>query len=236
MDFILPFKVGDLVESRTFSPGFRGAWFRSKISLMCVRQGHLECFLEYIDFPDEKKTWTRLYKIRPGYRKQKSSENRDIMIRPTFPRWYWENQIPDQHPKTDVMAIVSSPWKVGDFIEWWFTECYWSGKIIELLADDKVKIVLHDPPIGEGGFYDADCKNLRPALDWSLENGWSVPLSQEDGKCWYNARLVIEKTDTGNSSSDEENEPYSDVQEKELILPVTTLSYTHVFVQPSSLS
>ncbi|GJN13005.1 hypothetical protein PR202_ga31338 [Eleusine coracana subsp. coracana] len=100
------------------------------------------------------------------------------MIRPTFPQWYWENQIPDQHPKTDVMAIVSSPWKVGDLIEWWFTECYWSGKIIELLADDKVKIVLHDPPIGEGGFYDADCKNLRPALDWSLENGWSVPLSQ----------------------------------------------------------
>lgn len=65
------------------------------------------------------------------------------MIRPTFPQWYWENQIPDQHPKTDVMAIVSGPWKVGDLIEWWFTECYWSGKIIELLGNEKVKVILY---------------------------------------------------------------------------------------------
>jgi hypothetical protein len=34
MDFILPFKVGDLVESRSFTPGFRGAWFRSKVNLV----------------------------------------------------------------------------------------------------------------------------------------------------------------------------------------------------------
>ncbi|TVU20770.1 hypothetical protein EJB05_30366, partial [Eragrostis curvula] len=207
MDFILPFKVGDIAESRSFSPGFRGAWFRSKISQMSVRQGHLECLLEYIDFPDEKKKWTRLYKVRPGCRKQKSSENRDIMIRPSFPQWYWENQIPDQIPKTDVIAVVSSPWKVGDLIEWWYTECYWSAKIIELLGDEKVKITLHEPPIGEGGCYDADCKDLRPALDWSLEKGWSAPLSQENGKCWYTARLITQKTDTGSSSSDEDDAP-----------------------------
>jgi hypothetical protein len=41
-----------------------------------------------------------------------------------------------------------------------------------------LQIVLHEPPIGEGGFYDADCKDLRPALEWSLEKGWLVPLSQ----------------------------------------------------------
>lgn len=62
------------------------------------------------------------------------------MLRPSFPQWYWENKKPDQLPKTDVVAIVSSPWKVGALIEWWYTDCYWTGKIIELLGDDKVKV------------------------------------------------------------------------------------------------
>lgn len=63
-----------------------------------------------------------------------------IMVRPTFPLWYWENEKPDQLPKTDVVAIVSGPWKVGDLIDWLYTNCYWTGKIIELLGDDKVKV------------------------------------------------------------------------------------------------
>ncbi|CAN6354134.1 unnamed protein product [Urochloa humidicola] len=193
MDIMLPFKVGDTVESRSFSLGFRGAWFRSKICLMCIRQGHLECLLEYLDFTDEKKTWTRLYKLPPGSRKRKSSESRMIM--------------------TNVVAIVSSPWKVGDLVEWWYTDCYWNGKIVELLGDDKVKIALHEEPIGEGGYYDADCKDLRPALDWSLEKGWSVPLSQENGKSWYTAQLIIQSTDSGSSSSDEDIEPSCDGEE-----------------------
>ncbi|XP_062211369.1 uncharacterized protein LOC133912568 [Phragmites australis] len=214
MDILLPFKVGDIVESRSFSPGYRGAWFRSKILIMCIRQGHLECLLEYVDFPDEKNTWTRLYKIPPGCRKQKSNGSRMIMLRPSFPQWYWENKKPDQLPKTDVVAIVSSPWKVGALIEWWYTDCYWTGKIIELLGDDKVKITLHEQPIGEGGCYDADCKDLRPALGWSLEKGWSVPLSQENGKNWYTAQLITQRTDTGSSSSDEDIEQSCDGKEE----------------------
>jgi len=213
MDIMLPFKVGDTVESRSFSLGFRGAWFRSKICLFCIRQGHLECLLEYLDFTDEKKTWTRLYKVPPGSHKRKSSESRMIMIRPTFPQWYLEHEKPDQLPEASVVAIVSTPWKVGDLIEWWYTDCYWTGKIIELLGDDKVKIALHEEPLGEGGYYDADCKDLRPALDWSLEKGWSVPLSQENGKSWYTAQLIIESTDSGSSSSDEDIEQSCDGEE-----------------------
>nr|CAB3446347.1 unnamed protein product [Digitaria exilis] len=222
MDIVLPFKVGDTVESRFFSLGFRGAWFRSKINLMCIRQGHLECLLEYLDFTDEtyrflfpltEKTWTPLYKVPPASRKRKSSENRMIMLRPTFPQWYLEHEKPDELPKANVVAIVSNPWKVGDLIEWWYADCYWTGKIIELLGDDKVKIALHDEPIGEGGHYDADCKDLRPALDWSLENGWSVPLSQENGNSWYTAQLIIQNTDSGSSSSDEAIEQSCDGEE-----------------------
>ena len=65
------------------------------------------------------------------------------MVRPTFPRWYLEHEKPDQLPEANVVAIVSTPWKVGDLIEWWYTDCYWTGKIIELLGDDKVKVKTH---------------------------------------------------------------------------------------------
>jgi hypothetical protein len=34
MDLMLPFKVGDIAESRSFSLGYRGAWFRSKVHLV----------------------------------------------------------------------------------------------------------------------------------------------------------------------------------------------------------
>ncbi|PUZ56762.1 hypothetical protein GQ55_5G360500 [Panicum hallii var. hallii] len=136
-----------------------------------------------------------------------------IMVRPTFPQWYLEHEKPDQLPEANVVAVVSSPWKVGDLIEWWYTDCYWTGKIIELLGDNKVKIALHEEPLGEGGYYDADCKDLRPALDWSLEKGWSVPLSQENGKSWYTAQLIIQSTDSESSSSDQDIEQSCDGEE-----------------------
>ena len=31
MDLILPFKIGDLIEAKSFVDGFKGAWFRSKV-------------------------------------------------------------------------------------------------------------------------------------------------------------------------------------------------------------
>lgn len=65
------------------------------------------------------------------------------MVRPTFPQCYWENEKPNQLPKTHAVAIVTGPWKVGDLIDWWYTDCYWTGKIIELLGDDKVKVILN---------------------------------------------------------------------------------------------
>ncbi|KQK04410.1 hypothetical protein BRADI_2g13380v3 [Brachypodium distachyon] len=30
-------------------------------------------------------------------------------------------------------------WKVGDLVDWWYTGCFWTGKITELLGDDKFK-------------------------------------------------------------------------------------------------
>uniref|UniRef100_A0A8R7PWY7 Agenet-like domain-containing protein n=1 Tax=Triticum urartu TaxID=4572 RepID=A0A8R7PWY7_TRIUA len=143
MDLILPFKVGDVVETRSYNVGYRGAWFRCKITDMCIRSGHMECQVEYIDYPDERRKWNRLFKIPPKCRNQKASQNREIMLRPPFPRWCWENDIAELGPQTDVVAVVSSPWKVGDLIDWWYTDCFWTGKITELMSDDKVKVIIY---------------------------------------------------------------------------------------------
>ena len=32
----LPFKVGQLAEAKSFLQGFRGAWFRCKVSILCL--------------------------------------------------------------------------------------------------------------------------------------------------------------------------------------------------------
>ncbi|XP_047083503.1 uncharacterized protein LOC124694576 [Lolium rigidum] len=213
MDLILPFKVGGVVELRSFDAGYRGAWFRCKISDMCIRNGHMEYQVEYMDYPEEKRSWSRLYKVPPKYRRKagrKAGQNRELMLRPPFPPWCRDNDIPEHGQKMDVLAVVSSPWKVGDLIDWRHTSCFWTGKITELLGDDKAMIVCPEIPLGEGGCYEVDLDDLRPALDWSLEKGWSAPLSKENGECWYTARLVTENPDTGSSSSDEDIEQSDD--------------------------
>ncbi|XP_037470056.1 uncharacterized protein LOC119342784, partial [Triticum dicoccoides] len=178
MDLLLPFKVGDAIETRSYGAGYRGAWFRGKLTDMRIREGHLECQVEYIDYPDEKRRWSRLYKVPPKCRNQKAGQNREIMLRPRFPQWCWENDILEHWPQTDIVAVVSSPWNVGDLIDWWYNDCFWTGKIIEFLGEDKVMIICPEIPIGEGGCWAADTKDLRPVLDWSLLEGWSTPLSQ----------------------------------------------------------
>lgn len=41
-----------------------------------------------------------------------------------------------------------------------------------------LQIELLKPPVGEGGTYEAFYKDLRPLLDWSPEQGWTVPNSE----------------------------------------------------------
>lgn len=37
MDLLLPYKIGDLAESKSFLNGYRGAWFRCKVRPPCLR-------------------------------------------------------------------------------------------------------------------------------------------------------------------------------------------------------
>ncbi|KAF0923170.1 hypothetical protein E2562_003383 [Oryza meyeriana var. granulata] len=166
--------------------------------------GDLEYFLEYVDYPDEEKTWTKVFEKNPAYGKRNSNASRECMLRPSFPELYRGDQVPEQLPKSNVIVSVCDTPKVGDLIEWLSEGSYWTAKITKLLSEDMVKVQLLKPPIGEGGCYPAYCKDIRPALDWFLEKGWTVPLSQANGRCWYAARLIHHRSDTQKSSSDEE--------------------------------
>ena len=40
------------------------------------------------------------------------------------------------------------------------------------------QVELLPPPLGEGKSYQASFCDLRPSLDWSVEDGWTVPTSK----------------------------------------------------------
>ncbi|KAJ9700584.1 hypothetical protein PVL29_006069 [Vitis rotundifolia] len=135
----LPFKVGQLAEARSFLQGFRGAWFRCKIKEISLRKGHIGHVLEYIDFPDEKLNWTKLYQ-KPQISNSKLKEKkRQLMVRPCFPSIYHVSQKPDINTIAKVMVLVNDVWKVGDEVDWWTDGCYWSGRVTQLLGYDKVR-------------------------------------------------------------------------------------------------
>ncbi|KAF3331978.1 Zinc-metallopeptidase [Carex littledalei] len=180
-------------ESKSFIKGYRGAWFRGKMKNIRTRRGFHECLLEYCDFPDEKTTWINFYGVSPkdpGELSDLKQRKRELMFRPSFPPFHKESEPPPLHLPGEVKVVVNDTWRVGDLVDLWCDECFWSGKIIKLDAVDLVEVELPEPPVGEGGVYKGVIKDLRPSLNWSLEKGWSVPLSQANGESWYTARLV----------------------------------------------
>ncbi|CAL5097054.1 unnamed protein product [Urochloa decumbens] len=200
MDLVLPFKIGDLAEYKSFLTGYRGAWFRCKVHNMRVNDsaGYLEYYLEYIDYTDPKE-WVRVFEKNPTCSNQ-------LMIRPCFPQWYYGHEVPGQFPDSDVTTIVDEAWKVGDLVDWFNQGCYWSVTIIKFLDEDMVEVKLPAPPIGEGERYRANCNDLRPTLEWSLIEGWTVPLSKAKRKSWHAARLLQHsKSESESSTSDEDS-------------------------------
>ncbi|XVE81778.1 hypothetical protein DITRI_Ditri15bG0093300 [Diplodiscus trichospermus] len=182
----LPFEVGQLVETRSFLAGYRGAWFRCKIKDIGQSNRALRYALEYIDFPDEKILWTRLY--------QKGSKAKNarltLMVRPQFPSLYRESQMPDVNTILEEVVIVNDVWKVGDLVDWWTDNCFWSGRITEKLGDEKFKIELPPPPVGEGSSYEVFGADLRPSLDWFVGEGWKLPIAKENKYHLCCARII----------------------------------------------
>ncbi|CAN6340557.1 unnamed protein product [Urochloa humidicola] len=206
MDLVLPFKIGDLAEYKSFLTGYRGAWFRCKIHNMRVNKsaGFMEYYLEYIDYTEEKNEWVRIFEKNRS--NQNSRESTQLMIRPSFPQWYYGHEAPEQFTDNDVAAIVDEAWKVGDLVDWFSEGCFWSGTITKLLDEDMMEVKLPAPPIGEGKRYHVNCNDVRPTLEWSLIEGWTVPLSKAKKKSWHAAHLLQHsKSESERSTSDEDS-------------------------------
>ncbi|KAL8515675.1 hypothetical protein ACS0TY_014378 [Phlomoides rotata] len=178
----LPFEVGDLAEARTFEEGFRGAWFRCKIIEIITGEGRL-VLLDYYDFPGEDLEWIGVYQVPPYPLEDAKGKHRELMIRPSYPPICNKKQMLHASEISEVTVVVDNSWKVGDLVDWCSHDCYWSGRIIQLLGDDRAKIELKPPPLGEGSDYDVFLKDVRPSLDWSPEHGWTVPTQGGGHPC-----------------------------------------------------
>ncbi|KAJ7954757.1 Agenet domain protein [Quillaja saponaria] len=186
----LPFHIDQVVESRSFLTGFRGAWFRCKIKDISKRKGQIRYALDYFDYPDQKILWTKVYQKPPHISSKSKVMKRQLMVRPRFPPVYHESQKPDVNSVSEMIVIIDDAWEVGDLVDWWTDGCYWSGRVAEMLGDEKVKIELPSPPVGEGSTYEAFTKDLRPCLHWSPENSWMVPMSTENRNGRSFARII----------------------------------------------
>ncbi|XP_010231739.2 uncharacterized protein LOC100822630 [Brachypodium distachyon] len=215
MDLIIPFKIGDFAEARSFVAGFTGAWFRCKINdIRVVESGRLEYYLEYIDYTEEAKEWTEVFQNNPrdpACHRRKSRASSHMMLRPPFPQWCQGEQNPEHLLNSKLIASARDTWKVGDCVDWFCEGCYWTAKIIRLLSEDEVEVQLLKPPLGEGGVHRVNPKDLRPALDWSMVDGWTVPLSKARGRSWYAVCLIhpksdIEENTDGEMTSDDDEE------------------------------
>uniref|UniRef100_N1QPY1 Uncharacterized protein n=1 Tax=Aegilops tauschii TaxID=37682 RepID=N1QPY1_AEGTA len=195
-----------------------------------TESGHLEYYLEYIDYTEEANEWIGVFQknpFNPACLEGKSNGSTEIMLRPSFPRWYRGQHAPKHFPKSEVIARVHDAWKVGDWVDWHNKDCYWTGQIIELTSKNVVEVKFLDHPMGEGQQCLAKKKDLRPALDWSIIKGWTVPLStkgvevildqlwtsysvsiygQAKGKSWQAAHLVHPQSDVEERSSTDEDE------------------------------
>ncbi|GMH08511.1 hypothetical protein Nepgr_010351 [Nepenthes gracilis] len=185
----LPFKVGQLAESRSFVIGFRSAWFRCKIKKVLGKRSPVHYAMEYFDFPDEKIRSVRLYQ-KPPKKSNTREEKLELMVRPHYPVIYRESEMPDVGTISEVIVVTDCAWKVGDLVDWFTDGCFWSGRVTEIVDDNMVKIELPEPPIGEGSVYEVFCKDLRPSLDWSPEFGWTIPESMATEKGHVCARLI----------------------------------------------
>ncbi|XP_028791588.1 uncharacterized protein LOC114747427 isoform X1 [Neltuma alba] len=182
----LPFQVGQLAETRSLQPGYRGAWFRCKIQKIREKNGELSYRMEYVDYPDQGLEWVKVYQ------KPRTKKCLKLMVRPCYPTMYLEREKPDMRTISEEIVIVDNTWMVGDLVDFCADGCYWSGRVAKTLEDGKFQIDLFPPPVGEGSSYEAFYKDIRPSLDWSPKKGWTVPKAKvlNGGKQRLCAQLI----------------------------------------------
>lgn len=124
------FKIGQQVEAKSFEEGYRGAWFRCKIKGCSKKSKEPTVALDYLDYEDYKNYWINLYEHHSSLAEKRSdSENKHLMLRPSYPQICHQSQMPDTCVVLETVGIVDGTWEVGDMVDWFRKGCYWSAQI-----------------------------------------------------------------------------------------------------------
>lgn len=89
-----------------------------------------------------EQVWTSIYEENPHCNGNMKERPLELMLRPPYPPIYNENQMPDVSEISEVTVIGGDSWRVGDLVDWWNSDCYWSGKITELFGDDEAQVLI----------------------------------------------------------------------------------------------
>lgn len=49
------------------------------------------------------------------------------------------------YPVFNVVVIVEDDWDERGLVDWWSDGCYWSGRVIKLLQNNKLQVELPEP-------------------------------------------------------------------------------------------
>ena len=82
----------------------------------------------------------RLYQLPPVGHKRRSGVERELMLRPPFPPIYHEGQLPPANETSEVIVITEAIWNVGDLVDWWKDQCFWSGKVTQILGNEEAMV------------------------------------------------------------------------------------------------
>ncbi|CAN6976781.1 unnamed protein product [Brassica oleracea var. botrytis] len=177
----LPFKVGQTLEVRSFEDGYRGAWFRCEILNIYTKEGKLFYSLKSLDYDEKEIYHTQVYQ------RFEDEEKEWLMVRPSYPPFYYERHVRKIEADQAPLVVVYGSWKVGDLVDWRCQDCFWCATVLEV-ERNALQIELFPPPLGEGETYKAFRKDVRPTLDWSLEDGWTLPYM--DGRKSRSVKLL----------------------------------------------
>lgn len=93
-----------------------------------------------ISFVAEEETVT-LY-ASPTESSSGQKAKRELMLRPHFPGYFHESDLPDLSTISEVIVAVADVWRVGDLVDWFFSGCFWSGTITDIIDDKRAKVLL----------------------------------------------------------------------------------------------
>ncbi|XP_023633605.1 uncharacterized protein LOC17875216 isoform X2 [Capsella rubella] len=137
-----------------------------------------------------------------------------LMVRPKYPPHYHESDYLNlKGDDTEPLVVVHDSWKAGDLVDWWKEKVFWSGEIVAMKGKKFCQIELLPEPEGEGEIYQCLFKNLRPRLDWSVEDGWKVPSTVDGQKCAKLVKLKNEDEEIEDVCETEEEQTKNDTQE-----------------------